>query len=155
MTAPELHKVFVYGTLKTGEPNHNWFTKDEEGYHKFLFKAKTVAKLPLIIATKYNIPFLLYSPGNGHNVVGEVYEVDDKVLANLDILEEHPDYYIRELNEVQRLDGDKEVVKVWIYVIKNFKAEYLNRDTLEDYSSKGSHGLEYVVSEDSSLDDLL
>lgn len=58
-----LHKVFVYGTLKRGEPNHNWFSKNTEGYYKFLYDAKTKEKFPLIIATKYNIPFILYSPG--------------------------------------------------------------------------------------------
>lgn len=58
-----LHKVFVYGTLKQGEPNHGWFSKHENGYYKFLCNAKTVEKYPLIIGTKYNIPFLLYSPG--------------------------------------------------------------------------------------------
>lgn len=58
-----LHKVFVYGTLKRGEPNHQWFSKDQGGYFKFLGEAQTVEKYPLIIGTKYNIPFLLYSPG--------------------------------------------------------------------------------------------
>lgn len=57
------HKVFVYGTLKKGEPNHQWFSHDNKGYYKFLYEAKTKDKYPLIIATEYNIPFLLYSPG--------------------------------------------------------------------------------------------
>jgi len=59
-----LYKVFVYGTLKTGEPNYHWFN-GENGEFKFLCKATTVEKYPLIIGTKYNIPFMLYSPGNG------------------------------------------------------------------------------------------
>lgn len=62
-SATQLHKVFVYGTLKRGEPNHYWFSKEEEGYYKFLYEAKTTDKYPLIIGTKYNIPFLLFSPG--------------------------------------------------------------------------------------------
>lgn len=156
-----LHKVFVYGTLKTGEPNHHWFDKDKEGYYKFLFNAKTKEKFPLIIATEFNIPFLLYSPGkryiisinrvkcikynsgSGQNVMGEVYEVDDKVLAKLDILEEHPDFYVRELYDVERSDGDNEIVKVWIYMIKKFKPDYLTHTTYENYSSQGSHGRPY------------
>ncbi|XP_019868611.1 putative gamma-glutamylcyclotransferase CG2811 isoform X2 [Aethina tumida] len=149
-----LHKVFVYGTLKTGEPNHYWFDKDKEGYYKFLFNAKTKEKFPLIIATEFNIPFLLYSPGSGQNVMGEVYEVDDKVLAKLDILEEHPDFYVRELYDVVRSDGDNEIVKVWIYMIKKFKPDYLTHTTYENYSSHGSHGRPYSTSDASTLDDL-
>lgn len=57
------HTVFVYGTLKQGEPNHNWFSKHEGAYYKFICNAQTEEKYPLIIGTKYNIPFLLYSPG--------------------------------------------------------------------------------------------
>lgn len=59
-----LHKVFVYGTLKKEEPNHSWFSKEKGGYYKFLYEAKTKEKYPLIIGTKYNIPFLLHSPGS-------------------------------------------------------------------------------------------
>lgn len=58
----EKHLVFVYGTLKREEPNHSWFSKNK-GYYKFLYEAKTKDKFPLIIRTKYNIPFLLDSPG--------------------------------------------------------------------------------------------
>lgn len=57
-----MHKVFVYGTLKKGEPNYSWFSKEKTGHYKFLYEAKTKEKFPLIIGTKYNIPFLLYSP---------------------------------------------------------------------------------------------
>lgn len=58
-----MHRVFVYGTLKKGEPNHDWFGKCENGSYKFMCDAKTVEKYPLIIGTRYNIPFVLYSPG--------------------------------------------------------------------------------------------
>lgn len=64
------HKVFVYGTLKRNEPNHNWLTHPDHGVGKFVSEGKTKTKYPLIIATKYNIPFLLYSPGDGHHVKG-------------------------------------------------------------------------------------
>lgn len=65
-----MHKVFVYGTLKRGEPNHGWFSKHESGKFKFLCEAKTVEKYPLIIATQFNIPFLLYSPGKYCIIMG-------------------------------------------------------------------------------------
>lgn len=59
----KMYKVFVYGTLKKGEPNYGWFNRHEGGQYKLICEAKTVEKYPLIIATQYNIPFLLYSPG--------------------------------------------------------------------------------------------
>jgi gamma-glutamylaminecyclotransferase len=61
-----LHKVFVYGTLKRGEPNHHWIADTSKGFSRFIGIGKTVKKYPLIIATKFNIPFLLDSPGQGH-----------------------------------------------------------------------------------------
>lgn len=62
-----MHKVFVYGTLKKGEPNHSWFSKEKSGNFRFIGEAKTVEKYPLIIATEFNIPFLLHSPGTYKN----------------------------------------------------------------------------------------
>jgi gamma-glutamylaminecyclotransferase len=61
-----LHRVFVYGTLKRGEPNHHWMTDTSKGYSRFLGVGRTVKKYPLVIATKYNIPFILDCPGHGH-----------------------------------------------------------------------------------------
>ncbi|XP_048477759.1 putative gamma-glutamylcyclotransferase CG2811 isoform X1 [Plutella xylostella] len=149
------HKVFVYGTLKKNEPNHYWLTAPENGKGTFVSAATTKNKYPLIIATKYNIPFLLYSPGNGHHVCGEIYEVDDLMLSKLDILEGHPDYYIREVDDVvpKTLDNSNHV-KCWVYFLKNFKKELLSKPMLETYSSSGSHGLPYTESNnESSVDD--
>lgn len=61
-----LHRVFVYGTLKRGEPNHSLIQDAANGYAKFLGIGRTVTPYPLIIATRYNIPFLLKKPGIGH-----------------------------------------------------------------------------------------
>ncbi|RVE42378.1 hypothetical protein evm_012999 [Chilo suppressalis] len=147
------HKVFVYGTLKRNEPNHHWLTNRDHGYSKFVSKGVTKAKYPLIIATKYNIPFLLYSPGNGFNVKGEIYEVCDDMLKNLDILEDHPSYYVRELDDIRVIkEGTDEVMemKCWVYYLKRFKSELLNRPFLENYSSKGGHGLPYMESNNES-----
>ncbi|KAM3955447.1 putative gamma-glutamylcyclotransferase CG2811 [Aphomia sociella] len=140
------HKVFVYGTLKRNEPNHYWLTSPENGYGKFVAEGRTKTKYPLIIATRYNIPFLVYSPGTGHNVKGEIYEVDNTMLSKLDILEDHPNYYVREIDdiEVRKPDScDTETLKCWVYFLKNFKPQLLSRPLMEVYSSNGSHGLPY------------
>ena len=62
---------------------------------KFITSAQTVIKYPLVIASKYNIPFLLDHPGFGHPIQGEVYEVDDLLLQILDDFEGHPEFYVR------------------------------------------------------------
>lgn len=61
-----LHRVFVYGTLKRGEPNHGLIKDATNGYAKFLGLGRTTVSYPLVIATKYNIPFLLKKPDVGN-----------------------------------------------------------------------------------------
>lgn len=104
-SAKQLIQVFVYGTLKKGEPNHFWLTKKENGFAQFISGGKTDIKFPLIIATKYNIPFLLNVPGTGQNVSGEIYSVDETMLKNLDELEDYPDLYDRTIFNVNGSDG--------------------------------------------------
>lgn len=101
----KLFKVFVYGTLKRGEPNHHWLTRNENGLAKFEAEGTTLEKYPLVIGTRYNIPFLLDKCGSGHNVEGEIYEVDEAMFANLDILEDYPTYYDRQIQTINTEKG--------------------------------------------------
>ncbi|CAH2056273.1 unnamed protein product, partial [Iphiclides podalirius] len=152
------HNVFVYGTLKKQEPNHHWISDPKNGQSKFIAVGRTSTKYPLIIATKYNIPFVLFKPGVGYHIEGEVYEVDNKMLGQLDILEDHPNYYIREIDNIdikKDYSNEKETIRCWIYFLKNFKEELLSKPMLENYSSKGSHGMPYMESNnESTVDDL-
>lgn len=56
------YKIFVYGTLKQNEPNHEELVKRKA---KFICKANSVCKWPLIIASECNLPFLLYKINYG------------------------------------------------------------------------------------------
>lgn len=58
--------MFVYGTLKRGEPNHHWMTNPDNGVAWFVGVGKTAVKYPLVIASRYNVPFLLDVPGTGN-----------------------------------------------------------------------------------------
>lgn len=106
MAQSALKKVFVYGTLKTGEPNHHWLTDANNGYAKFFANATTTKKMPLIIATRYNIPFLLNKPDTGKYIIGEVYEIDEQMMGKLDILEDYPNLYQREIQNMNIGKGD-------------------------------------------------
>ncbi|XP_058983823.1 putative gamma-glutamylcyclotransferase CG2811 isoform X2 [Musca domestica] len=128
----ELFKVFVYGTLKRGEPNHHWLTKAENGYARFIAAGQTDEKFPLVVGTRYNIPFLLDHPGVGHNIQGEIYEVDKSMFANLDILEDYPNYYDREIQKITTTES-RETVPCWIYLIRKFPEKLLEKEHLTSY----------------------
>ena len=60
------HIIFVYGTLKTGLHNHHLMTTGSKGHCCYLGTAVTSGKFPLIVATRFNIPFLLFAPDHGY-----------------------------------------------------------------------------------------
>ncbi|XP_023215997.1 gamma-glutamylaminecyclotransferase-like isoform X1 [Centruroides sculpturatus] len=147
----EKNLVFVYGTLKSGEPNYDILTNEDNGICNYIGKAKTYDKWPLVIASRYNIPFLLYAKNKGKHVIGELYLVDDVMLKKMDELECHPTYYERKEENVQVLESkdktyctDGKTLKPWIYFLTEYKSYMMELPHLEEYSSEGSHGLKYV-----------
>lgn len=80
-------RVFVYGTLLAGEPNH-----------RLLEAASFVgpAVTPPVFSLVDLGPFPALVEGGAGAVVGEVYEVDRPTLARLDQLEGHPRFYKRQ-----------------------------------------------------------
>lgn len=91
-----MQKLFVYGTLKSGEANHEILRTSANGIAKYWCKATTTTKMPLVIGTRYNIPFLINKPGIGSYVTGEIYEVDEKMMEILDNLEDCQRLYKRD-----------------------------------------------------------
>src|SRR5262249_32720315 len=79
-------RIFVYGTLLSGEANHG-----------LLSSARLIASI------RTPPEYWLYDLGpypalvmNGEEAVtGEIYEIDEGTLEELDRFEEHPDLYIR------------------------------------------------------------
>jgi gamma-glutamylcyclotransferase (GGCT)/AIG2-like uncharacterized protein YtfP len=79
-------RVFVYGTLLRGEPNHPLL----EGA-RFIQRAHT--EPAFLLYDLGHFPALV--DGGGQRVAGELYEVGDACLAALDRLEGHPRFYFR------------------------------------------------------------
>lgn len=74
------HKVFVYGTLKRGQAN-NKRLKDS----KFLGEAETTHSYRMYTNRSY--PMIIEDQDHGKAIKGELYEVSDEVLKDLDYLE--------------------------------------------------------------------
>lgn len=145
-----LRRVFVYGTLKKGEPNHHWLTDATNGRARFIAQGRTTERYPLIIATRYNIPFLLDVPGKGHFVVGEIYEIDDRMLGRLDVLEDYPKLYDRR-PEMIRNEETNTVESCLIYLMRSFPKRLLDKPLLEEY--RNSAEKPYVEADDIVFDE--
>jgi gamma-glutamylcyclotransferase (GGCT)/AIG2-like uncharacterized protein YtfP len=98
-----LHFVFVYGTLKRGHYNHGRLAAA-----RFVCDAKTVPGYRLFDVGYY--PAMVEDRA-GISVYGEIFEVDDETLEDLDRLEGHPHYYRRQPICVEGFDRP-----VWGYL---------------------------------------
>eukprot|EP00058_Branchiostoma_floridae_P006612 XP_002592100.1 hypothetical protein BRAFLDRAFT_84969 [Branchiostoma floridae] len=142
-----LIRVFVYGTLKRGQPNYHYMVN---GMAKFVGKGRTVDRLPLVVASKYNIPFLLDLRGQGEHVEGEIYDVDQKMADFLDDFESHPTLYqntpipVEQLTNEEDQDlGDGKVThQCSAYLLKQFKPYLAQLPCLSNYSSQGIPGVD-------------
>ncbi|NRD68041.1 gamma-glutamylcyclotransferase [Corallococcus exiguus] len=79
-------RIFAYGTLLSGEPNHRLLRGA-----RLIGPARTQPRFSLY---DYG-PFPTLASGGRHAVAGELYEVDALMLAALDRLEGHPHFYQR------------------------------------------------------------
>src|SRR2546425_4132829 len=72
------HHVFVFGTLKEGFPN---FTVNKG--LRVAGEFATVQRLPLYLVGERHSPWLINAPGQGHQVVGQVFQVNGVVLEEM------------------------------------------------------------------------
>lgn len=92
-----MHRIFVYGTLLEGLPNHARMAGA-----RLLGPARTRARYLLVDLGDH--PGLM--KGGSLAVAGEVYEVDAGLLAALDEFEGHPHLFTRE--PVALVEGEAE-----------------------------------------------
>uniref|UniRef100_H3C181 Gamma-glutamylaminecyclotransferase n=1 Tax=Tetraodon nigroviridis TaxID=99883 RepID=H3C181_TETNG len=148
----DMTHIFVYGTLKRGQPNHyRMFLTVPTASAEFSgLAACTVQKYPLVIATQHNIPFLGSIPGDGHRVQGEIYKVDDQMLNFLDDFEQCT-RGARSLVEVMEVAKDLKAGStaeaVRLQHTDPTSPDWPSLPTYENYDARGAHRLEYVPRE--------
>lgn len=109
--------VFVYGTLKEGFANFG-INRGERVPGRYV----TELALPMYILGAQQVPWLVNRPGEGEPVRGELYRVDDAVLADMDRLEQIDEagWYRRETIRVRALDahgaaGTGPLIEAFVY----------------------------------------
>ena len=58
-------KIFLYGTLKSGQPNHSVLTNVTNGDATLIGSGRTMDRWPLVIGSQINAPLLLPAQGQG------------------------------------------------------------------------------------------
>ena len=121
------NKVFVYGTLKSGG--------QIRGLNQFGDGAVIVGKAQTVYPD-YDMIDLGAFPGvvkgGTYKIQGEVWEVNDETMQDLDAIEGYPDFYNREVTMTTQ-------GKAWMY--------YLPRDTYAGYENVDSPKVEIINDE--------
>jgi gamma-glutamylaminecyclotransferase len=137
--APTSQKVFVYGTLKRGFPNHTYMQGAT-----FIAEAATVDPYPLVVGGQWFTPYLMPEKGVGHRVRGELWDVPEAMMPALDDLESThlPNGYWRHRIAVMPA-GAHEAVEAWVYFRERRHIAGIHSDNLDDYQDR-----RYVAADD-------
>lgn len=117
-------RVFVYGTLLSGEPNHRLLDRAS-----LIGEARTQPIFDLVTLG----PFPAMIPGGATAVCDEVYEVDRPTLDALDRLEGHPRFYRR--RPIRLADGGE----VLAYLLSPEQARGRTRIPSGDWTDADRH----------------
>ena len=105
--------LFVYGSLKEGFPNFH-VNKGRRVPGGF----RTAQPFPFYLVGG-GLPCLLPTPGTGHQVAGQLFEVTPAQLAVMDALERvgEPGGYQRIAIDIEATDASPEPLReAWVYV---------------------------------------
>jgi gamma-glutamylaminecyclotransferase len=93
--------VFVFGTLKEGFPN---FSRNSGVRVPGTYA--TALAFPFHLVGERFSPWMMDSPGLGHHVRGQLFDIDAAGLREMDLLERvgKPDGYVRRRISIQRVD---------------------------------------------------
>lgn len=107
MNSSAKHRIFVYGSLKQGFCNHRLLETST-----FVTSTRTLSRVYEMISLGF---YPAVYPGGVHAIEGELYEVDEKTLEQLDRLESNGYYYERELINLAGFE------KAWMYICKIYE----------------------------------
>jgi len=98
-----LHKIFVFGTLKQGFPNFH-LNQGQQLSGQF----QTVETYPLYLVGERHGPWLIHTHGQGFNVQGEIYLLNDEQLKFTDEIEREGQVsgYHRRTLKAQNIGGE-------------------------------------------------
>ena len=72
------------------------------------------------------------------NITGEVYDVNQTVLASLDKLERYPEHYDRQLIKV-KLTSDthpgSDITECWCYILPDFRPDLLRLPHIQEFEA--------------------
>ena len=130
-------KIFVYGTLKSSFANHDEMLKGE----RYMGDYVTFNKYPLVITSPWNSPVMFPEPGVGNHVNGEVYEVNEIKLRQLDMFEyvHLPQGFRRFKLKVITNAGENLIAEAYMRsrkFIKEIRSEYLSNYQDKSYVHK-------------------
>jgi len=117
--------IFVYGSLKKGF-KFNYFLEDYKAF--FIGKAKTVDKFYLQRYEKASFPFMYEKPEK--EIIGELYEISEDILIQLDFLEGYPVFYNRK--EIKVISNNIEYNAI-VYFL-NEKNVDLSKESLSEWT---------------------
>lgn len=140
--------VFVYGTLKQGFPN---FARNAGRRVGGVWRTRQPYPLYVVqLSNEDRAPWLVDSPGTGHPVLGEVFEVDHAQLAALDAFEEVglPTGYARVAIAVESVGAPHQVLQVqaWVKPADQLAAQHGLEGPFAEYTAALARG--YWIDQD-------
>jgi gamma-glutamylaminecyclotransferase len=107
-----MYAVFVFGTLKEGFPNSS-ANKGSRVSGEFLTKNQ----YPLYLVGERYSPWLVFSKGEGYQIRGQVFMVDEATLSGMDRLERiHQADGYRRVQLLVFSESTNEEMQVFVYV---------------------------------------
>ncbi len=120
------HLVFVYGTLRPGQPRSHVLETSSSAIH--IGSAITKDTYHMYAYKGGGFPYLLLESIGGTSeptkIQGNLWRVPDEILRDLDMIEGHPDHYTRFMTTIDLvLDASEgrirtEEHEAWVYVCK-------------------------------------